>query len=163
MKSIISIILILTLSLLSITMADKARELPSDTKWTHQIEQGEDATSTHFYFYHVSGQSVDLVRWVWNGGAQNNPTVTEYRILAGKITIRHLVGKRESIPDLIAGRDAKLSLTHEHSITAKNIENLFLSATFKKPLTKMQKTDLKNLKDLLAEVKIGKKKNAESQ
>jgi len=130
-------------------------------KWTHQIVQGEDATSTHYYFYHSTGQSIDRVRWVWNGGAQNSPTVTEYTIVAGKITTRHLVGKRVSIPDLVAGRDAELSLTHEHTITAKDVENLFLSATFKAPLTKRQKADLKNLKDLLAELRLRKKIKAE--
>ena len=130
-------------------------------KWTYQVEQGEDATSTHYYFYHATGKSIDLVRWVWNGGAQNKPTVTDYQIGAGKITIRHYTGKRESIPDLVSGRDAELTLTLEHVVTAKDVESLFLSATFKEPLTKRQRTDLKNLKDLLAEVKQLQKKSAE--
>lgn len=121
-------------------------------KWTHQVEQGEDATSTHYYFGHSTGQSMNRVRWVWNGGAQNKPTVTDYRITTGKITISHYVGQRKLIPDLVAGRDAVLTLTLTHSISAKDVESLFLSATFKAPLTQRQKVDLKNLKEILGEL-----------
>ena len=64
-----------------------------DIAWTHIAEEGEDATSTHYFFYHSNGESVERIRWVWNGGAQNAPTVTEYILGSGKITIRQLVGK----------------------------------------------------------------------
>ncbi len=48
--------------------------------WTHQSSEGEDATSAHYYFYSESGGKVDRVRWVWNGGAQHDPTVTDFLI-----------------------------------------------------------------------------------
>lgn len=146
---------------LTITMLASTTMISAATKWTYQIEQGEDATSTHYYFYHTTGKSIDLVRWVWNGGAQNKPTVTDYIIDRGKITIRHYKGKRKSIPDLVAGRDAELILTLEHAVSAKDVESLLLSASFKEPLTKRQRADLKNLQSLLAEIKHLMKKSAE--
>lgn len=124
-------------------------------KWTYQSEEGEDATSTHYYFYRAKGERVDRVRWVWNGGAQNAPTVTDYSIEKGKITIRHLEGERKSIPALIAGRDAELKLTREHSIESRNIGERMLEAGFEKPLTKRQRTDLTNLQQLLVEYRKG--------
>lgn len=121
-----------------------------DIEWTHTAEEGEDATSTHYYFYQSNGDSVQHVRWVWNGGAQNAPTVTEYLLGAGKITIRHLVGKRESVEELIAGREAELELKSEYSITVKDTSQMLIPPAPDKSLTDIQRIDLKNIIDLLA-------------
>jgi hypothetical protein len=121
-----------------------------DIAWTHTAEEGEDATSTHYYFYQSSGESVERIRWVWNGGAQNAPTITEYILGSGKITIRQLVGKRESVEALIVGKEAPLELKEEYSITAKDSSQMLVPAPPEKSLTDKQRIDLKNLIDLLA-------------
>src|SRR5687768_17869192 len=97
-----------------------------DIEWTHTAEEGEDATSSHYYFYRSNGDSIECIRWVWNGGAQNAPSVTEYILGSGKITIRHLVGKRESIVALIAGKQVDLELKGEYSITAKDTSQMLV-------------------------------------
>ena len=121
-----------------------------DIAWTHIAEEGEDATSTHYYFYHSNGESVERVRWVWNGGAQNAPTVTEYTLGSGKITIRRLVGKRETVSALIKGKEAELELKEEYSIIAEGTSQMLVPPPPDKSLTDKQRIDLKNLIDLLA-------------
>lgn len=121
-----------------------------DIAWTHVAEEGEDATSTHYYFYQSNGDSVKRIRWVWNGGAQNAPTVTEYILGSGKITIRQLVGKRESVGALIAGKEATLELKGEYSIIAKDTSRMLVPPPPDKSLTDKQRIDLNNIIDLLA-------------
>jgi hypothetical protein len=121
-----------------------------ESEWTHKTEEGEDATSTHYYYFKSNGDSVEQVRWVWNGGAQNLPTVTDYFLGSGRITVRHLVGKREDITDLILGREADLELKEEYSITAKSTGEMLIPDPPEKSLSDTQRVDLKNLIDLLA-------------
>ena len=120
------------------------------TGWTYQADEGEDATSTHYYFYAANGDSIQRVRWVWNGGAQNPPTVTEYLLGSGKIIIRHLVGKRDDVATLVTGGDAELELKQEYSIAAKSTAEMVVPALPAKSLSDTQRIDLKNLSDLLA-------------
>lgn len=132
-----------------------------DIVWTHVAEEGEDATSTHYYFYQSNGDSVQRIRWVWNGGAQNAPTITEYILDSGKITIRQLLGKRDSVGALIAGKEAILELKEEYSITAKDSSQMLIPPPPDKSLTDKQRTDLKNLTDLLAKERKPCAKRAE--
>ena len=122
----------------------------AEHKWTYQAKEGEDATSTHYYFYESNGDSIQRVRWVWNGGAQNPPTVTEYLLGSGKIIIRHLVGKRDDVANLVIGGDVELELKQEYSIAAKSTAEMLLPALPAKSLSDTQRIDLKNLIDLLA-------------
>ena len=133
----------------------------SGAEWTYHAEEGEDATSTHYYFFESNGESVQRVRWVWNGGAQNPPTVTEYLLGAGEITVRHLIGKRDDIPALVAGRDAKLEVKTEYSIIAKSTAEMLLPAPPAKVLSETQRVDLKNLIDLLAKERKPMKSKAQ--
>jgi hypothetical protein len=132
-----------------------------DISWTHTAEEGEDATSTHYYFYQSNGDSIERIRWVWNGGAQNAPTVTDYILGSSKITIRHLVGKRESIVALIAGKEVDLELKKEYSITAKDTSQMLIPPPPDKFLTDKQRVDLKNVIDLLAKERKPRTKKAE--
>lgn len=122
----------------------------ADVEWSYSAEVGEDATSMHYYFYESDGESIQRVRWVWNGGAQNAPTVTEYLLGSGKITIRHLVGKRDDVAALVAGRDADLTLKNEYSISVKSSNEMPIPERPEKSLPDVQRVDLKNLIDLLA-------------
>lgn len=122
----------------------------AEPAWTYQTEQGEDATTTHDYFYESNGETIQRVRWVWNGGAQNPPTVTEYIMGSGKISVRRLTGKRADIPGLVTEKDAELELTEEYSLSAYSTDDMLVPAPPAKSLTKAQRIDLKNLIDLLA-------------
>ena len=88
----------------------------ADVAWTHQAEEGEDATSHSYCFYQSNGESVERVRSVWNGGAQNPPTVTEYIFESGGIRIRHLKGNRAQVDDLVKGRECKLEMERDYII-----------------------------------------------
>ena len=122
----------------------------ADPVWTHHAGEGEDATSAHFYFYQSNGDSIQRVRWVWNGGAQNAPTVTEYVLDAGKITVRHGQAKREDLVAITSGRDVAVEWTKEYSISTRAGDGMLLSVPPAKDLTDEQRTDIKNLIDLLA-------------
>ena len=119
-------------------------------EWSYHAEEGEDATSTHYYFYESNGDSIQRVRWVWNGGAQNPPTVTEYLLGSGKITVRHLVGKRDDVAALVVGQDAELEVKREYSLAAESTANMLIPDQPAKSLSDTQRIDLKNLIDLLA-------------
>ena len=131
-------------------------------EWSYHAEEGEDATSTHYYFYESTGESIQRVRWVWNGGAQNPPTVTEYLLGSGKIVIRHLVGKRDDIATLVTGGEAELELKQEYSIAAESTAGMLVPAPPAQALSDSQRIDLKNLIDLLAKERKSYKTKAQS-
>jgi len=113
-------------------------------------EEGEDATSAHYYFFFSDGDSIHRVRWVWNGGAQNAPTVTEYEIEAGGIRIKHMKGRRDEIKDLVKGREAKLDLVSQYLLTCKSDKETLIPPKPDTALTDAQRVDLHNLISLLA-------------
>lgn len=121
-----------------------------NVQWTHFAEEGEDATSAFHYYYQSNGESIQRVRMVWNGGAQNPPSVVDYLLDSGKIIIRHLTGTREMIPDLIAGKDVGLELQREYSISRGSPDDMLLPSPPDKTLTKEQRHDLGILIGLLA-------------
>lgn len=133
-----------------------------DIPWSHSSQEGEDATSTHYYFY-LGGDDVRQVRWVWNGGAQNAPTVTDYVFESGKLVIRHLEGKRDDIPALITGKEAELTVKEEYTLTRGVSPGALLPDRPDKTLTERQRTDISNLIDLLARGRkpVAAKKGAE--
>lgn len=116
----------------------------------HWAEEGEDATSTHYYFFFSDGDSIQRVRWVWNGGAQNAPTVTEYEFESDGIRVRHMKGRRDDIKDLVKGREAKLELVSQYLLTCKSSKETLIPPKPDTALTDAQRVDLYNLISLLA-------------
>ena len=118
------------------------------TPWTHRFEMGEDASSTIYHFYQVkqNGQTT-RIRAVWNGGAQNKPTVTDYLLEDGKITIRHSTGERKDIAKLTTGQDAPLKLDEEYTVDDKSTN----APTAKPNINSSQLVDLQNLIYLLSQ------------
>lgn len=116
--------------------------------WTHHAYEGEDATSGHDYFYAEANGKVERVRWVWNGGAQDDPTVTDFLITADRITIREFVGKRSALANLLAGGDEGLVLKGEfHVETAgKSLTDLLKETS---GLPEERRIDLENLAGIL--------------
>ena len=50
------------------------------------------------------------IRWVWNGGAQNPPEVTDYLLSEGRLQVSSYTGKREHLGQLIQGQSTDLKL-----------------------------------------------------
>ncbi|MDX1679820.1 MAG: hypothetical protein R3242_03720 [Akkermansiaceae bacterium] len=119
-------------------------------EWTHKGNEGEDASSHWYYFFKSNGDSIEHVRSVWNGGAQNPPDIIDYFIDGSQIKIRHSTGKRDDLEDLIAGRETKLDLVNEYKISSKHAEAMLLAPDPDKPLNSDQRRDLANLLFLLA-------------
>ena len=122
----------------------------ADIAWTHKITEGEDATSTSYYFYQSNGDSVERVWSVWNGGAQNPPEVTDYKFEGGGIRIRHLKGTREKVRDLVNGRECKLEVVSEYVLKNGSSDAILVPAGSDEPLSDAQRSDLSNLIYLLA-------------
>ena len=81
-----------------------------EVQWTHWAEEGEDASSSHHYFFLIEGKTVKRIRWVWNGGAQNPPEVIDYLLSEGRLQVFSYTGKREHVGQLIQGRSTDLKL-----------------------------------------------------
>ncbi|OYV07015.1 MAG: hypothetical protein CFE26_03270 [Verrucomicrobiales bacterium VVV1] len=122
----------------------------ADGEGAYQAEVGEDATSSHYYFYKSSGESISHVRSVWNGGAQNPPRVTDYFIDGSTILIRHSTGTRSDVAGLTAGREADLKIITEYKIRGEHAGAMLLPPEGDKQLTADQRRDLANLICLLA-------------
>lgn len=119
-----------------------------DPGFTHSREEGEDATSTHYYFYRA-GATISHVRWVWNGGAQNKPTAIDYVIEGGKLTITHKTGPRSTIAALVRGKNHNdLKATTKYSLLRRNSSER-LDPEDGSKLTRKQMSDLDNLLSLL--------------
>lgn len=116
--------------------------------WTHHAYEGEDATSGHDYFYAEANGKVERVRWIWNGGAQNDPTVTDFLITADRVTIREWVGTRSSLPKLLAGGDEGLVLKEEFHVETggKSLTDLLKDDS---GLPEERRIDLENLASIL--------------
>ena len=116
--------------------------------WTHQTSEGEDASSVHHYLYAEEQGEVKRVRWIWNGGAQNDPTVTEFVIGADQITVKEFTGARKNTDEIIAGKDTSLKLDKETAIpTGGKSVTVLLETTPK--LTEDQRAALENLESIL--------------
>lgn len=118
--------------------------------WTYQAEVGEDATSSHYYFYKSNGESISHVRSVWNGGVQNPPSVVDYFIDGSTVLIRHSTGTRSDVAGLTSGREADLKLVREYKIRGEHAGAMMLAPEPDKHLTADQRLDVANLIYLLA-------------
>jgi hypothetical protein len=120
-----------------------------DIAWTHSTVEGEDASSAHYYFYRSDGPTFSRVRWVWNGGAQNAPTVTDYLMEGNQLTVLQRTGSRKEIPKLIAGREAKLDLKQKFTLLIEGRDET-LALQPGQSLTEAQQTAFRNFKALLS-------------
>ncbi len=128
-------------------LADSNKVAP-DTKWTHSWSEGEDATSSFYYFFEAKG-GVKKIRILWNGGAQNRPTVEDYIFESGVIRIISQEAARESIPDLIKGKNTGLKVLSKTKILRYSSDKMLVPEPPRKALNKKERILLDNVLDLL--------------
>ncbi|WP_050026127.1 hypothetical protein [Verrucomicrobium sp. BvORR034] len=136
-------------------LADVSMVRAAEGDKVYLLEEGEDATSTHYYFLYCTGDSVQRVRWIWNGEAQNDPTVTEYVIKGGTVRVSHLKGERDQLADLLAGKEPSLKTVSSYVLGPekgydKEGQILAPAGKAEQALTAQQRVDLSNLLEILA-------------
>ena len=94
-----------------VSLVSIAAELPHAIDTAKDVairvaQMSEDATSTSYFFsYQIKGnQSVDKIRILWNGGAQNPPTTKDYYLnKENKVSVVHRSYERKHLPLLLNG------------------------------------------------------------
>ncbi len=147
MNAIRTISFLLLSTLLAFADSNKVAE---DTNWTHSWEQGEDATSSFYYFIGPKGGDT-CVRMLWNGGAQNDPTITDFYLGGSKLRVVKSKGDRQALKDLMLGRDKSLEVVSEYELACKHAGEMLAPPAPDKSLTDQQRLDLYNLILILAE------------
>ncbi len=143
------LILFFLLSLLvHISCLADSNRVASGTKWTHSWSEGEDASSTFYYFIEDRGR-VTRIRVMWNGGCQNKPTVTDYLFVSDSIRILSQEASRENIPELILGKDTGLKLLAEFKILRNSAGRMLVPEPPRKALNDRERMYLKEILDLL--------------
>ncbi len=145
------LITILVLSICTDLLYADSNITAPDTKWTHSWSEGEDATSTFYYFIEARDKVV-RVRMLWNGGAQNKPTLTDWFLdSSSSIRVVKKNGDRSGIAELIQGKDTTLKITSDYKLTRDDKGMMLVPSTPDKSLTEEQRVDLSNLISLLSE------------
>ena len=80
--------------------------------------EGEDATSaTYYFFYKLPDEdTVAKVRVLWNGGAQNKPSITDYYLDGSSVEVVERSAERSDLPALLKGRDAPFQILKEYVV-----------------------------------------------
>jgi hypothetical protein len=101
-------------------------------------ELGEDATSSFYYFFYSdpADNSINRVRIVWNGGAQNDPTIMDFKIDGDNIGLVESSATRTQLASLLKGNktDGKVVRRASYDLSSPN-----------HPSTKEYRRDLRHL------------------
>ena len=111
--------LLILLLPVSIYAADvRPIDQPESKREVTFTSEGEDATSASYYFFYRLRDDDRLakVRVLWNGRAQNKPTITDYYLDGSSIFIVERSAERRDLPVLEKGKDAAFETVKEHTI-----------------------------------------------
>jgi hypothetical protein len=80
--------------------------------------EGEDATSATYYFFYKlpDDDTLGKVRMLWNGGAQNKPTITDYYLDGTSVQVVERSAERSDLLALLKGRDAPFQILKEYVV-----------------------------------------------
>ena len=111
--------------------------------------EGEDATSASYYFFYAlrGDDRLAKVRVLWNGGAQNKPTITDYYLDGSSIVIVERSAERRDLPALEKGKDAAFETVKEHTIEGLGVDPASPEAT---GASKEERATLGNLISILS-------------
>ena len=120
-KNLLSILLLAALLITGLAARVWSEPLPIDQQNNKRTiafaVEGEDATSSFYYFYYsLPGEEVAKIRMLWDGGAGNKPTITDYYITAAFILIIERTAERGDLALLRKGKDGAFQATKERLI-----------------------------------------------
>jgi len=125
--------------------------------WSHSIVEGEDGGINANYFYYETFKpdyadgtlmSVQRVRAIYALSREGNIVVIDY-FLQGGIRVVAMRAARESLADLIAGKDVEFKKTSEFSIEAETSVG-YLTPKNPKGLNDEQRERIFNLVSILS-------------
>jgi hypothetical protein len=100
--------------------ADELRPIdqPKNKRQVTVASEGEDATSATYYFFYKNPDDDTLakVRMVWNGGAQNKPSITDYYLDGSSVQVVERSAERSALPALLKGQDAPSQILKEYVV-----------------------------------------------
>lgn len=111
--------------------------------------EGEDATSaTYYFFYKLPDEdTVAKVRVLWNGGAQNKPTITDHYLDGSSVHVVERSAERSDLAALLKGRDAPFQILKEYAVKFVSDDSGLAEPS---GLTKMEHMVLGNLVSALS-------------
>jgi len=86
---------------------------------------------------------------MWNGGAQNKPTVQDYIFESGIIKIVSQEADRKNIIDLIQGKNTGLKVLSQTKILRRSTDMMLVPELPRKSLNENERIQLNNILDLL--------------
>jgi hypothetical protein len=125
--------------------------------WSHKVVEGEDGGMNANYFYYETFRpdysdgtimSVQRVRAIYALKREGDIVVIDY-FLQGGIRVIEMRAARESLADLIAGKDVKFKKTSEFSVEAETSAG-YLTSKNPKDLTDVQRERIFNLVYILS-------------
>lgn len=119
-------------------------------KPNYHLCEGEDASSGHHYFLYANEETIEKIRWLWNGGAQNKPIVTEFILTGSTIRITKMTGDRALLPALEAGEEPEMVITSTYTLALGSSDRMLVPMKGNKVLSETQRIDIGNLISILA-------------
>jgi hypothetical protein len=145
MKTLLTLLVMLTLPALG------------GVTWSHKVVEGEDGGMNANYFYYETFRpdygdgtlmSVQRVRAIYALKRDGDVVVIDY-FLQGGIRVIEMRAPRESLADLIAGKDVKFKKTSEFSVVAETSVG-YMTSKNPKDLTDVQRERIFNLVYILS-------------
>ena len=91
---------------------------PKNKRQVTVASEGEDATSATYYFFYKlpDDDTLAKVRMLWNGGAQNKPTITDYYLDGSSVQVVERSAERSDLRVLLKSQDAPSQILKEYII-----------------------------------------------
>jgi hypothetical protein len=100
--------------------ADELRPIdqPKNKRQVTVASEGEDATSgTDYFFYKLPDDDrLAKVRVLWNGGAQNKPTITDYYLDGTSVQVVERSAERSDLKVLVKGQEVPCQILKEYVV-----------------------------------------------
>jgi hypothetical protein len=91
---------------------------PNNKRQVTFATEGEDATSAFYYFFYrlPEAEALTKVRMLWNGGAQNKPSITDYYLEGDAVQVVERSAERSDLPALLKGQDAPSQILKDYVV-----------------------------------------------
>lgn len=91
---------------------------PNNKRQVTFASEGEDATSATYYFFYKlpDDDTLGKVRMLWNGGAQNKPSITDYYLDGTSVQVVERSAERSDLKTLVKGQDTPSQILKEYAV-----------------------------------------------